>query len=160
MSHIRAPKFRKNPQVVSGEALAVVTGEMRSLATDDPHTVTGRSTMKFHLMVLSAAALLLLPLSNAHGGPSGSLGFNAKSIGGPDGEVFLTGGGVYDPATGFVKAGGAFRCLADINQGPLSGLKTGEGVRWEAVELLASSPFKCGAPMKPEKPRSRMATPS
>jgi hypothetical protein len=40
-----------------------------------------------------------------------------------------------------------FRCLADINQGPLNGCNAGEGIRWDAKEgetqLLESFPFKC-----------------
>lgn len=99
-------------------------------------------------MVLVASILLLsAPNARSQRAPQ-SFSFNAASISGaPTGEVFLTGGGVYDAATGFVKAGGAFRCLADINQGPLSGCKAGEGVRWDAKQLLPSTTFKCsGAP--------------
>jgi hypothetical protein len=53
------------------------------------------------------------------------------------------GGGSYDPASGFVKAAGGFRCTADVGQGPLAGCLTGQGVRWDTVELRASTTFKC-----------------
>src|SRR5512143_1306243 len=93
-------------------------------------------------------ALPLLPSSVALAEPARqSFGFNAASISGfPTGAAFLTGGGAYDPQTGFLKTGGAFRCLADINQGPLAGCKAGEGIRWDAADvapLLPSFQFKC-----------------
>lgn len=99
-------------------------------------------------MTLLAIALLLLSTSSALGEEARqSFGFNAASISGfPTGAAFLTGGGAYDPQTGFLKTGGAFRCLADINQGPLSGCKAGEGIRWDAADtapLLPSFQFKC-----------------
>jgi hypothetical protein len=101
--------------------------------------------MKLHTMTLLAAATLLLPTSNVHSQQAtGSFSFHAPSISGfPSGEVFLTGGGTFDPATNVVKGGGGFRCLADINQGPLAGCKAGEGIRWDTAELLPSTTFKC-----------------
>src|SRR2546428_24510 len=101
--------------------------------------------MKKIMLLLFVITLLLMPISSApsrraHQG----FGFNAASIKGfPSGEVFLTGGGSYDPATGFLHTGGGFRCLQDINQGPLAGCKAGQGVRWDASEILASTGFKC-----------------
>ena len=97
------------------------------------------------LVVLSVAAFLVLPSSTVLGQAGmHSFNFNVSSIRGfPTGEVFLTGGGTYDLASGFVKTGGHFRCLADIDQGPLSGCKAGEGIRWDADSLLASTTFKC-----------------
>lgn len=108
-------------------------------------------------LLVTALALALLPVPGAFGKEARqSFGFNAASIKGfPTGEVFLTGGGAYDPDTGFLKTGGGFRCLADINQGPLSGgprggCKAGEGIRWDAADeapLLPLFQFKCtGAP--------------
>lgn len=80
-------------------------------------------------------------------------GFNARLISGfPHGAVFLTGGGAYDLATGFVHSGGGFSCLEDVLQGPLSvsinpddpgPCLAGQGVRWDTAELLASTNFKC-----------------
>ena len=97
---------------------------------------------------VTALALALLSASSALGQEAKqSFGFNAASISGfPTGAAFLTGGGAYDPKTGFLKTGGGFRCLVDINQGPLSGCKAGEGIRWDAAAvapLLPSFKFKC-----------------
>jgi hypothetical protein len=112
--------------------------------------------MKKITMTLLAAALVLalLPVSNAFAEEARqSFGFNAASIKGfPTGEAFLTGGGAYDPATGFVNSAGGFRCLQDVLQGPLSvsinsddpgACRTGQGVRWDTVELLPLFQFKC-----------------
>jgi hypothetical protein len=101
--------------------------------------------MKSITISMLAMALLLLPPSAVHSQKANhSFGFEVKSISGfPKGEVFLTGGGAYDPESGFLKTGGGFRCLADIEQGPLNGCKAGEGVRWDASEILASTTFKC-----------------
>jgi hypothetical protein len=93
---------------------------------------------------LSAAVILALQVSSVHSqNGKGSFSFHAASIGGSTGEVSMTGGGAYDPATGFLSGGGGFHCLADINQGPLSGCKAGEGVRWHVARLLPSTGFKC-----------------
>jgi hypothetical protein len=103
--------------------------------------------MNVRAITVSALAAVLLSASAASSQAARiSFSFNAPSISGfPTGAAFLTGGGAYDPATGFVKAGGAFRCLEDINQGPLAGCKAGEGVRWDAVQVLPSLNFKCSA---------------
>jgi hypothetical protein len=101
--------------------------------------------MKWQPIALSAVAILLLPATSAHSqrGPQ-SVSFNASSISGfPSGSAFLTGGGTYDLATGFVKVSGHFRCLTDINQGPLTNCKAGEGVRWDSAQILESTTFKC-----------------
>jgi hypothetical protein len=42
-----------------------------------------------------------------------------------------------------VQSAGGFRCLEDINRGPLNGCKAGEGVRWDTVQVLESFQFKC-----------------
>lgn len=110
---------------------------------------------KIRITLLAAALVLaLLPASNAFAEQARqAFGFNAASIKGfPTGEAFLTGGGAYDPATGFVNSAGGFRCLQDVLQGPLSvsinlddpgACLAGEGVRWDTVELLPSFQFKC-----------------
>lgn len=103
------------------------------------------------IMTLLVIAFPLLPMSSALSQENTrhiGFGFNATSISGfPTGEAFLTGGGSYVPGTGFLKTGGGFRCLADINQGPLSGCKAGEGVRWDAVAFQPSVEFKCTGAM-------------
>jgi hypothetical protein len=78
-------------------------------------------------------------------------GFNGTVSGFPTGEVRLTGGGSYALATATnepdavttVKSAGGFDCVASIAQGPLAGCAAGEGVRWDTVQLLASTTFKC-----------------
>ena len=84
------------------------------------------------------------------GGRSG-FGFNGSVKGFPTGEVRLTGGGSFDPATASntvptetsVHSAGGFDCTAAIAQGPLAGCGAGEGVRWDTAQLLASTNFKC-----------------
>jgi hypothetical protein len=84
------------------------------------------------------------------GGRSG-FGFNGRVKGFPTGEVRLTGGGSFDPATASntvpsetsVHSAGGFDCTATIAQGPLAGCGAGEGVRWDTAQLLASTNFKC-----------------
>ena len=94
--------------------------------------------------LLASAAVLVLAATGAAASGKFAYGFNAPDISGfPSGSVFLTGGGAFDPATGFVKSAGGFRCTSDVNQGPLAGCKAGEGVRWDTVELLPSTKFKC-----------------
>ncbi len=101
------------------------------------------------LLTLLTLLLSLLPLASAHGqAAQQSFGFNAKHISGfPTGAAFLTGGGAYNLEGAFLKTGGGFRCLEDINQGLLAGCRAGEGIRWDAKEgetqLLESFGFKC-----------------
>ncbi|HEY0670919.1 MAG TPA: hypothetical protein VGD27_01570 [Longimicrobiales bacterium] len=65
--------------------------------------------------------------------------------------VSLTGGGSADlitasdvvPSETAVGSGGGFRCVAAVAQGPLAGCAAGEGVRWDAVQLLATTGFRC-----------------
>jgi hypothetical protein len=88
-------------------------------------------------------------------------GFNGTVSGFPTGVVRLTGGGSYDPATATntadaetdVASAGGFDCAASIAQGPLASCVTGEGVRWDTAQLLASTTFKCtGAVTEAAKP--------
>jgi hypothetical protein len=92
--------------------------------------------------VVAAVVVTVVPASGA-GGHIG-FGFNATGISGfPHGAATLTGGGSYDPTSGFVKSAGGFRCTSDVGQGPLMGCLSGQGVRWDTVELLRSTTFKC-----------------
>ena len=103
--------------------------------------------MRIKLMTLVAAvvAAVLVTVSSASGaGGHIGFGFNAAGISGfPHGAATLTGGGSYDPTSGFVKSAGGFRCTSDVGQGPLMGCLSGQGVRWDTVELLRSTTFKC-----------------
>jgi hypothetical protein len=83
-----------------------------------------------------------------------AFGLNGTASGFPTGVVFLSGGGSYDVATASntagdettsVRSNGGFRCTDGVAQGPLAGCLTGEGVRWETAQLLASTTFKCSA---------------
>jgi hypothetical protein len=102
--------------------------------------------------VLAAAVLLIAAPASAARGNTG-FGFNATDISGfPTGAARLTGGGAFNPGTGFVKSAGGFRCTSDVGQGPLAGCLTGQGVRWDTVDLLGSTSFKCtGAAAEPLK---------
>lgn len=90
-----------------------------------------------------------LPVSA--GGARQGFGFNGTASGFPTGAVFLTGGGSFDAATATnvipsvtdAKSGGGFRCADGVEQGPLTGCATDEGVRWDTAQLLASTGFKC-----------------
>jgi hypothetical protein len=78
-------------------------------------------------------------------------GFNGSVKGFTAGEVRLTGGGSFDPATASnivptktsVASAGGFDCTFTVAQGPLAGCITGQGVRWDTEQLLASTSFKC-----------------
>ena len=101
--------------------------------------------MKKIMMTLFAIAFPLLPMSSALSAEATqAFGFNAASIKGfvNGGEARLTGGGAYD-LPDFVHSAGGFRCLEDINRGPLNGCKAGEGVRWDTEEVLPNFMFKC-----------------
>jgi hypothetical protein len=99
-----------------------------------------------------AAAVLLAATASAAGGNVG-FGFNARGISGfPTGAATLTGGGSYNPVSGFVNSAGGFRCTSDVGQGPLAGCLSGEGVRWDTVDLRRSTTFKCtGSALEPLK---------
>src|SRR2546422_888322 len=96
--------------------------------------------------VFAAAALIALLAVSATSAPSShtGFGFNARDIAGfPTGAVTLTGGGAFDPTTGFVHSGGGFSCTAQVSQGPLAGCLGGQGVRWDTAGLLSGTMFKC-----------------
>ena len=105
------------------------------------------------LFALAAAALALAAPALAASSAQTGFGFNAREISGfPTGAATLTGGGSYNPGTGFVHSAGGFRCTSDVGQGPLAGCLAGEGVRWDTVELRRSTTFKCtGAAAEPLK---------
>ena len=100
--------------------------------------------------VLAAAVLLIAAPASAARGNTG-FGFNATDISGfPTGAARLTGGGAFNPDTGFVKSAGGFRCTEDVRQGPLAAplhgggpCLAGQGVRWDTAALLPSTTFKC-----------------
>jgi hypothetical protein len=97
------------------------------------------------LLAIGTTALALAPSALAAGHSQTGFGFNAPRISGfPAGAVSLTGGGAYNPDTGFVHSGGGFRCTEAVGQGKLAGCETGQGVRWDTAELLTETiKFKC-----------------
>ena len=67
-------------------------------------------------LVAAALSTMLLTASvaSAASGHVG-FGFNARNISGfRTGSATLTGGGSYNPVSGFVKSAGGFRCTNDI----------------------------------------------
>ena len=86
------------------------------------------------------------PKVDGHG-----FGFNGTASGFGTAVVSLTGGGSFDVATASntvptitrAVSNGGFSCLGDVAQGGLTGCVTGQGVRWDTAQLLASSAFKC-----------------
>jgi hypothetical protein len=105
------------------------------------------------LFALAATALALAASALAASDGQTGFGFNAKDISGfPTGSATLTGGGAYDPVSGFVHSAGGFRCTSDVHQGPLAECLAGEGVRWDTANLRRSTSFKCtGAAAEPLK---------
>ncbi len=102
------------------------------------------------IITILTIAILSLTISLAFGEESKiGFGFNARVISGfRTGAVFLTGGGAFDPAGGFLKTGGAFGAWRTSNRDHCNGCLAGQGVRWDAkdgaIQLLPSfSPFKC-----------------
>jgi len=99
-----------------------------------------------------------------HPSPDAGFGFNGDVSGFPTGRVFVSGGGTFDLASGFVRSSGGFSCLDAVRQGPLSvsinpddpgPCLTGQGVRWDTAQLLTSTMFKCtGAASETLKPAS------
>jgi hypothetical protein len=71
--------------------------------------------------------------------------FNAPNISGGSGAVSLMGGGEFNSTSGVVHADGRFRCTASVSGGPLTGCLAGQGVHWDTVSALRSTPFKCTA---------------
>ena len=107
-----------------------------------------KPTRRLLVGLLASSVVLLLPASAVAAPGNTGFGFNARGISGfPTGEVTLTGGGAYNPDTGFVHSAGGFRCTEDVAQGPLTGCLAGEGVRWDTVELLSGTSFKCTGAM-------------
>jgi hypothetical protein len=109
-------------------------------------------TKRIPLVVAALAASALLVYATGNGRQA--FGFNSQTISGfPGGRsAELTGGGAFDLGSGFVHAAGGFRCLSDINGGPLNGCLAGQGVRWDTSSLLQSSVFTCtGAAVEPVK---------
>jgi len=108
--------------------------------------------MLYGLPAIAVASLMVLLGSSSAfaAGPNTGFGFNAPNVAGaPTGAVFLTGGGAFNPSTGFVHSAGGFRCTSHVDQGPLAGCLTGQGVRWDTAGLLSSTGFTCTGESEP-----------
>ena len=100
--------------------------------------------MKVTALVLVVLTVLLVAASASAAPGNVGFGFNATDISGfLTGAARLTGGGAYNPVSGFVHSAGGFRCTSDVGQGPLTGCLAGEGVRWDTVDVRRSTNFKC-----------------
>jgi hypothetical protein len=113
-----------------------------------------RTTIGAALAAFALAAVFVVLVVPAGAAPGNvGFGFNARDISGfPTGSATLTGGGAYNPVSGFVHSAGGFRCTSDIGQGPLMGCLAGEGVRWDTANLRRSTSFKCtGSALEPLK---------
>lgn len=149
-------------------AIALVLGAIALVGCSNTNPVQPDSTTG----TLSPGGLQSQVLNTAgrsdHPSPDAGFGFNGVVSGFPTGKVFLSGGGTFDLASGFVKSSGGFRCLEDVKQGPLNvsinpddpgGCLAGQGVRWDTAQLLASTTFKCtGAATEQLKPASTSDT--
>lgn len=105
-------------------------------------------SLRMKLIAIVPAVLvgvvLLMGATASAGGAHVGFGFNASDIAGfPHGSASLTGGGSFVPGGDFAKSAGGFGCTSDVGQGPLTGCLAGQGVRWDTVELRASTNFKC-----------------
>jgi len=98
---------------------------------------------------------VILSMPGVHATSRTGFGFNARNISGISGSVFLTGGGAFS-LPDFIHSGGGFSCTETVSAGPFAndlntngkpekgpGCQAGEGVRWDAAELLATVQFKC-----------------
>jgi hypothetical protein len=106
------------------------------------------SSFRMHSVrtTLLASAFMLVALISNMGSASAAnagFGFNGDINTSPPAAVSLSGGGSFNLDGSFVHAGGGFRCTGTIAQGLLAGCAVGEGVRWDAEELLGSAGFKC-----------------
>jgi hypothetical protein len=89
-------------------------------------------------------------LERSNGRPAFSINATIVTPAGP--VIRLTGGGSWDPSTANNTiptettdghGNGGFSCLADVTIDSKQ-CAAGEGVRWDTVQLLKSSGFKCG----------------
>jgi hypothetical protein len=84
--------------------------------------------MKIFALVPAVLVLGILLVSATASAAPGNVGFgfNASDISGfPTGSATLTGGGAYNPVSGFVHSAGGFRCTSDVGQGPPYGASRG-----------------------------------
>jgi hypothetical protein len=132
-------------------SMLFVVGSLTLVGCSNTNPVRPESTSS------TPSASLTAPASSAvtaiHPSPDQGFGFNGEVSGFPTGRVFVSGGGTFDVASGFVRSSGGFSCLEDVRQGPLSvsinpddpgPCLQGQGVRWDTAQLLTNLiSFKC-----------------
>ena len=105
---------------------------------------SGRTNALVIAFLLATSLLVVQSAAAQNAGGNNAFGFNSDVISGfLTGKVLLTGGGAINFNTKDVHAGGSFTCLEGVNQGPLTGCKSGEGVRWDTANVLTTVGFKC-----------------
>jgi hypothetical protein len=105
---------------------------------------SGRKNALVIAFLLATSLLVVQSAAAQNAGGNNAFGFNSDVISGfLTGKVLLTGGGAINFNTKDVHAGGSFTCLEGVNQGPLTGCKSGEGVRWDTANVLTTVGFKC-----------------
>ena len=138
----------KNVAVILIGTLSVVACGQTSSPSSPSSTAAVPSSSTSSASSITSASSGSPQLANRRVG----FGFNGTVSGFPTGTVFLTGGGAFNRAENFVNAGGGFRCVEAVLQGPLSTsinprdtgpCLAGEGVRWDTASLLDSTTFKC-----------------
>src|SRR5262245_33244196 len=128
-------------------SIVLLFGSLALVGCSNSNPVHPESTAAFAASPSAAATA-------AHPSPDAGFGFNGIVSGFPTGRVFVSGGGTFDLVSRFVKSSGGFSWLLKVLQGPLSTSKNpndpgpclqGQGVRWDTVELLPTTPngFKC-----------------
>jgi hypothetical protein len=117
--------------------------DIKAATKGRPMSDNTTSKGRWALVAVAVAALTLVP--SALAASNTGFGFNAPDISGAlnGGAARLTGGGAFDPNTGFVHSGGGFRCTSDVLNGPLNGCLAGQGVRWDTADLRVTTPFTC-----------------
>jgi hypothetical protein len=131
-------------------SILLVSGSLALVGCSNNNPVRPESTTSTSSTGLTAPASATL--TAVQPSPDAGFGFNGEVSGFPHGKVFVSGGGTFDLASGFVRASGGFSCLLDVLQGPLSIPKNsngpclmGQGVRWDTAQLLPNTPngFRC-----------------
>lgn len=150
--------------ILSGTLFVVGCGQMSSPASpSSTPMVASPSSISAGSATSSSSAPQL-----ASGQLRVGFSLNGTVSGFPKGLVFVTGGGSYNRTANVIAAGGGFRCIDPVLQGPLSmsinpddpgACQAGEGVRWDTAALLPGTMFKCtGAGTEALKPAATSDT--
>jgi hypothetical protein len=164
MSAAAAWPRKKESVVMMKQAAVLIAGTLFAVACSDGYSRSNPSPAA--PSASDAPKSVASPLNQASASAPGrghvGFGFNAIVSGFKTGKVFVTGGGSFDLSAHQAVAGGGFRCVESVLQGPLSAsinpndpgaCLSGDGIRWDTASLLDSTGFKCtGAQAEPLKP--------